>query len=112
MSTFSRVRAEAWCGTRLKKCDGSPMLALKCNFARYIFVDVPDVLATLRSRLAGHPKFAQISFIEGDCNAVIEQILIELPRNHLTLAFVDPTGLRSNSTQSGGLFMSARLIYS
>lgn len=77
-----------------EEVDGSPLLALKCNFAHYIFVDVPDVLAILRTRLAGHPKLAQISFIEGDCNSVIEQILIELPRNHLTLAFVDPTGLQ------------------
>lgn len=77
-----------------EEVDGSPMLALKCSFARYIFVDAPDVLGTLRSRIAGHPKLAQISFIEGDCNSVIEQILIELPRDHLTLAFVDPTGLQ------------------
>jgi three-Cys-motif partner protein len=77
-----------------EEVNGSPMLALKCNFARYIFVDVPDVLGTLRSRLAGHPKLLRISFIEGDCNSVIEQILVELPRDHLTLAFVDPTGLQ------------------
>ena len=77
-----------------EEVDGSPLLALKCNFARYIFVDVPDVLATLHSRLANHPKLSQISFVEGDCNSVIDQILVELPRDHLTLAFVDPTGLQ------------------
>jgi three-Cys-motif partner protein len=77
-----------------EEVDGSPILALKCNFARYIFVDVPDVLVILRSRLANHPKLAQISFVEGNCNSVIDEVLIELPRDHLTLGFVDPTGLQ------------------
>jgi three-Cys-motif partner protein len=77
-----------------EEVDGSPILALKCNFARYIFVDVPDVLVILRSRLANHPKLAQISFVEGNCNSVIDEVFIELPRDHLTLGFVDPTGLQ------------------
>ena len=73
---------------------GSPFLALKCGFARYVFVDIPEVLSTLSSRLAGHPKFSQISLIEGDCNTVIDDVLKKLPRDHLALAFIDPTGLQ------------------
>lgn len=73
---------------------GSPFLALKFRFARYVFVDVPDVLSTLKSRLIGHPKFSQISLVEGDCNAVIDEVLKVLPANHLTLAFINPTDLQ------------------
>ena len=72
---------------------GSPVLALNYEFARYIFVDIPEVLACLKKRLAGHPKFSQIAFIEGDCNEVIEEIRFASPADHLTLAFIDPTGL-------------------
>ena len=76
-----------------EEVDGSPLLALKCDFARYVFVDAPEVLATLRARLRNHPKFGRISFVEGDCNVVIDEILKLLPADHLTLAFIDPTGL-------------------
>jgi len=67
---------------------------LKYNFAHYVFVDVPEVLSSLRQRLSSHPKLAQVSLIEGDCNAVIDRVLKALPSNHLTLAFIDPTGLQ------------------
>jgi three-Cys-motif partner protein len=77
-----------------EEVDGSPLLALKCDFGNYLFVDVPEVLETLRLRLRNHPKLAHISFIEGDCNAVIDEILRLLPPDHLTLAFIDPTGLQ------------------
>lgn len=77
-----------------EEVEGSPFLALKFNFSRYVFVDLPDVLSTLESRLAGHPKISQVSFIPGDCNAVIADILEALPTDHLTLAFVDPTGIQ------------------
>lgn len=77
-----------------EEVDGSPLLALKCDFGSYVFVDVPEVLATLRLRLRNHPKLARISFVEGDCNAVIDEILRLLPADHLTLAFIDPTGLQ------------------
>jgi three-Cys-motif partner protein len=77
-----------------EEVDGSPLLALKCDFGRYLFVDVPEVLATLRMRLRDHPKFPRISFVEGDCNLVIDEVLRQLPVDHLTLAFIDPTGLQ------------------
>jgi len=74
--------------------DGSPVLALNYEFARYIFVDIPEVLSCLKKRLAGHPKFPQIVFIEGDCNEVIEEVRFASPADHLMLAFIDPTGLQ------------------
>jgi len=80
-------------GTK-EEVEGSPLLSLKYDFARYVFVDVPEVLKMLRQRLNGHPKLSQISLIEGDCNLVIRKILGALPPTYLTLAFIDPTGLQ------------------
>jgi three-Cys-motif partner protein len=77
-----------------EEVEGSPLISLKYNFAKYVFVDVPEVLSSLQRRLTRHPKLAQISLIEGDCNTVIKEVLKELPSNHLTLAFIDPTGLQ------------------
>jgi three-Cys-motif partner protein len=77
-----------------EEVEGSPLIALKCNFARYLFVDNPDVLRTLSSRIENHPKRGQVTLIEGDCNAAIESIRAAAPPDHLTLTFIDPTGLQ------------------
>ncbi len=77
-----------------EEVEGSPFIALKCEFARYVFVDAPDVLATLRKRMDSHPKVGSVSLIEGDCNEEIEAVRAAAPADHLTLAFVDPTGLQ------------------
>jgi three-Cys-motif partner protein len=79
-----------------EEVDGSPLVALNCAFASYVFVDVPDVLATLKERLKGHPKLPDISLIAGDCNRVIDEVRAACPPDHLTLAFVDPPGLQSH----------------
>lgn len=77
-----------------EEVDGSPLVALERDFRRYIFVDTPEIISTLRARLCNHPKLPTISFVEGDCNVEIEEILRLLPPDHLTLAFIDPTGLQ------------------
>jgi three-Cys-motif partner protein len=77
-----------------EEVDGSPLLSLKYAFARYIFIDNAEVLSTLEKRLKAHPKRSRITLIEGDCNAVIETLINALPSDHLTLAFIDPTGLQ------------------
>jgi len=77
-----------------EEVDGSPLVALKEELAHYVFVDVPEVLDTLRRRIEGHPKAGIISLIEGDCNKVIAGVLRASPPDHLTLAFIDPTGLQ------------------
>jgi three-Cys-motif partner protein len=77
-----------------EEVEGSPLLALDREFSRYVFVDIPEVLSILKKRLKDHPKASQISFVEGDCNTVIETVRDALPPNHLTLAFIDPTGLQ------------------
>jgi three-Cys-motif partner protein len=77
-----------------EEVEGSPVLALDREFSRYVFVDIREALSILKKRLKNHPKASQISFVEGDCNAVIEKVREALPPNHLTLAFIDPTGLQ------------------
>ena len=77
-----------------EEVDGSPLVALKEELAHYVFVDIPEVLDTLRRRIEGHPKAGIISLIEGDCNKVIDEVLRASPPDHLTLAFIDPTGLQ------------------
>lgn len=77
-----------------EEVQGSPLLSLNYSFSQYVFVDVPEVLSSLKQRLSRHPKLPQITLIEGDCNTVITEVLKALPSNHLTLAFIDPTGLQ------------------
>jgi three-Cys-motif partner protein len=77
-----------------EEVQGSPVISLGYQFARYVFVDVPEVLSSLKKRLSDHPKSPQIFFVEGDCNNVIDTVREALPADHLTLAFIDPTGLQ------------------
>jgi three-Cys-motif partner protein len=77
-----------------EEVEGSPFIALNYEFARYVFVDTRDVIDTLRKRMNGHPKTHSVSLIEGDCNEVIDAVRAAAPPDHLTLAFVDPTGLQ------------------
>lgn len=70
--------------------DGSPLIALNYDFSSYVFVEShPRDLDALKERCSNSPKSAQIKFILGDCNTVIDQIH---PRE-LSLAFIDPTGI-------------------
>lgn len=70
--------------------DGSALIALNDEFSKYIFIESDkDSLAALRERCKKSPKFSQIEFLEGDCNAVAQRIRPE----GLTLAFIDPAGL-------------------
>ena len=77
-----------------EEVEGSPFLALKSNFASYVFVDSPQIIEILKERLRRHPKNSLISFVPGDCNDVIGEVRKRSPSDHLTLAFVDPTGLQ------------------
>ena len=77
-----------------EEVEGSPVLALRYDFAKYVFVDKTEVLSSLKKRLKAHPKFSQIVFVEGDCNDVIDDVRSAAPADHLALAFIDPTGLQ------------------
>lgn len=92
-----------------EEVEGSPFLALQFDFAHYTFVDVPEVLATLKERLTAHSKRSRITFIQGDCNAVVEQVREAVPADHLTLAFVDPTGLQIRFSTISGLVENRKI---
>jgi three-Cys-motif partner protein len=74
--------------------DGSPFLALRHSFAKYVFVDMPEVLQTLKARLARHPKRDRVTLIPGDCNTVVDEVRQAVPANYLTLVFIDPPGIQ------------------
>lgn len=77
---------------------GSPIRALLLPdpFDKYIFCDADGKnLEALRIRVERTAPSANVSFIEGDCNEKVEEILAKIPahsRDHrvLSLCFVDP----------------------
>jgi three-Cys-motif partner protein len=91
-SGYGRVRD----GSKL--LPGSPLLALtvKDPFDRYIFCEAnPGKLAALEARAKRTSPSANVSYISGDCNECVEQILAEIPEGSsahrvLSLCFADP----------------------
>lgn len=77
-----------------EETEGSPLIALKYNFARYIFVDViKSNIEILAKRCESRIDLNKISFITGDCNKSIENIKQIIPEHSLNVALVDPFGL-------------------
>jgi three-Cys-motif partner protein len=85
---------------------GSPLLALSQEqpFNHYYFTDLdPVYVDALKRRCSNHPEYAQISFLVGDANQVVDQIVSEVTNidsiftkgqwPSLNLAFLDPEGL-------------------
>jgi three-Cys-motif partner protein len=75
--------------------DGSPLIALKFNFAKYFFFEADlDCFSALKSRVESRSpeKLRQIELIQGDCNEQIDSIKFP-PSNSLGTAFIDPTGI-------------------
>jgi three-Cys-motif partner protein len=79
------------------------VLDLPNPFTKYIFCELdPPKLDSLRQRVhAAHPA-ADVHFVEGDCNARVDEISTLIPRyskNYrvLTFCFVDPYNLGSLS---------------
>lgn len=74
--------------------DGSPLIALKFNFARYFFFESdPDCFKALETRIRARApeKLRNITLISDDCNKKIDQI--KPMTGALGLAFIDPTGI-------------------
>lgn len=72
--------------------DGSPLDAMRHAFTNWIFVDLDaSVLDALRTRATPLAAGHAITFIQGDCNSVIRDVLRAIPERSLTLAFLDPT---------------------
>jgi len=77
----------------------SPLIALNANnkFNKYIFIDQSaEVCETLKTRISEATQFStlDIEVIQGDCNELVPQIRDLIPKNWLSLCFLDPTGLQ------------------
>lgn len=75
--------------------DGSPLIALKYDFAKYFFFESdPDCYKALKRRIENRcpNKLNVIELIEGDSNAEIANVSFP-SRNSLGTAFIDPTGI-------------------
>lgn len=72
--------------------DGSPLIALKFNFAKYFFFEVDTACQTaLVKRVKARAPEKDVVIVHGDCNQQISQV--KPPPSSLGLAFIDPTGI-------------------
>jgi three-Cys-motif partner protein len=77
--------------------DGSPLIALKFGFCKYIFVDKNlDNIKSLKSRCLNRAGSNNSEFIHGDCNERIKEVINYIPGNSLSVTLVDPFGLNFN----------------
>lgn len=75
-----------------EEIDGSPLIALKFNFAKYFFFESdPACYEALASRVKTRAPEKDVEMIDEDCNDNIDQI--KPPPGSLGLAFIDPTGV-------------------
>jgi len=101
---YSRIR-----GTE-KIILGSPLRALYAEnaFDKYIFCEtIRKNLDALKARVKRHAPGANVSYIEGDCDSRVADILAEIPRGSkgdtvLTLCFADPydIGIKFNTIRT------------
>lgn len=85
-----------------EEIDGSPLIALRFNFAKYFFIEMDqDCYKSLEARIKARApeKTKNISLIPGDCNREIGNI--KPPSSPaLGLAFIDPTGISQISFET------------
>jgi three-Cys-motif partner protein len=79
-----------------RRLPGSPLIAAHAPkpFRRIIAVEFDPLLAAAcERRLQASPAASSSVVMRGDCNALIRQVIAALPKDALTLAFVDPEAL-------------------
>jgi three-Cys-motif partner protein len=77
-----------------EEVDGSPLIALKFDFAKYFFVETDSANYTaLSARVKTRSPQKDVVIIPGDCNEEIGKIKPAV--GSLGLAFIDPTGISS-----------------
>ena len=79
-----------------KRIPGSALIAANTNkpFSKIIACEErPEYADACRDRLERTPVAKRCHVLTGDCNQLVGQIAEKIPRNALTLAFVDPKGL-------------------
>jgi three-Cys-motif partner protein len=77
--------------------DGSPLRALRVSppFDRLFFGDLnPKNIEALRRRIR-QQDLPRVDLRVGDCNALTKEVVAQLPRRTLGLAFVDPEGFEA-----------------
>lgn len=75
-----------------EEIDGSPLIALKFNFAKYFFVETDtECHKALSKRVEIRAPEKDVVLIPGDCNKTIDAI--KPAPDSLGLAFIDPTGI-------------------
>lgn len=74
---------------------GSPILALSAKDSRYIFCEENSAaLTALKTRVAKSFPDRTVSFVEGDCNAKVEEVCNHIPTGGaLTFCLADPYDL-------------------
>ena len=105
-----RVYIDLFAGSGRSKLKGSgrivlasPLLALEIpdRFDRYIFCEQqPKRMSALRERVKRDYGGADVRFVEGDANQLVDQILIEVPAHSktskvLAFCFADPYRLKN-----------------
>jgi len=89
---YSRIRGKR------KIIPGSPLRALAAEhpFDKYVFCEeIPENLAALKTRVKRHFPVADVSYVEGNCDERVSEILADIPQGSkhktvLTLCFADP----------------------
>ena len=75
-----------------EEVDGSPLIALRFNFAKYFFIEADaECHHALAERVKDRAPEKPVEVVHGDCNNEIMNL--KLPVSGLGLAFVDPTGV-------------------
>jgi three-Cys-motif partner protein len=75
-----------------KEVPGSPLKVIEQEFTRFIFTELSAPAAeALAQRLAPFPNAEKAEMWCGDCAEAIHEFV--LPRDALTFAFIDPTGI-------------------
>lgn len=81
-----------------RRLPGSPLIAAHApkQFRKILLCELEPINAqACENRLKKSPAHDRYRVFRGDCNEQITQIVKEIPRGALTLAFLDPTGLHA-----------------
>lgn len=95
-----------------RRIPGSPMIAVNTAkpFERVVVCErCPNLADACRQRLAAFGAGERTSVLEGDCNDLIDEVVRNLPRRALTLAFIDPTGLHARFETVAKLAQAGRV---
>ena len=91
------------CVCRGEPVPGSPLIALRYPFTRLIYVEKSvAAMSALKERLEPQTHERDIRFVNGDCNARVDEIVGHLPKDKvsrsrtLVFLFADPTNWQVN----------------